>query len=58
MTKKGLFVTSATASFFAVIHITLKNEVKKAERDLKQGAERKAFQLAVERLAEDVRTPT
>ena len=50
MTRKSLFMLSATTAFLSVTQITLSKEISRAQRDLVNNTRRKRIQQAAERL--------
>ncbi len=58
MTRKSLFLTSATTAFLGVLQISLSKEVSRAQRDLSNGIKRSNLQKSAERMLDDVRRET
>ena len=58
MTRKSLFLTSATTAFLGVLQISLSKEVSRAQRDLNNGIRRANLQKSAERMLDDVRRET
>ena len=58
MTRKSLFLTSATTAFLGVLQISLSKEVSRAQRDLNNGIRRSNLQKSAERMLDDVRRET
>jgi hypothetical protein len=53
MTRKSLFILSATTAFLTTIQISASKETARAQRDLLNSIQRKNLQQSIERMLND-----
>ena len=53
MTRKSLFILSATTAFLSAIQISIGKETSRAQRDLLNSIQRRNLQHSVERMLND-----